>query len=85
MKVLDKHELNLFFALSVYTDIVQRKGDIRGYWENSMCGDSIVHVSKLMSKADSIKLNNFLTWLYTTHISLEERTRRNAVNGLWMG
>jgi hypothetical protein len=73
--------LKRFFAVDLYMDVVERKGDIRGYWSNSVWGDD--YVRELLSRDRFLLIRYNLTWTNTANLSSEERSQKNTENGFW--
>ena len=64
--------LKRFFAVDLYMDVVERKGDINGYWYNSVWGDD--YVRELISRDRFLLIRYNLTWTNTANLSAEERS-----------
>ena len=78
---LTLEECRRWFAADLYTDVVQRKGDLKGYWSKEPWGDSFI--KSLFTRDRFLAIKRNLTWLDTSNISVQERRQRNADDGFW--
>jgi hypothetical protein len=78
---LTVEELKRYFSIDMYMDLVQRRGDIKNYWNLGKRGDPVV--KKIMSRDRFLNIRNNLTHLDTSDVSPENRAQNNARDGFW--